>query len=103
MLHSSTGLGQPTLPFKLKPGENLLYLEEYIPYVVRNDTPTINPDVFRLFRCFYCGGSKPDAVRWGGEIIHRLMYFDIVPLPNRDVTTTLRQISICNDCMEWII
>jgi hypothetical protein len=35
--HSSTGLGTHTLPFKLKPGENLLYYEEYIPDVDRND------------------------------------------------------------------
>jgi hypothetical protein len=35
--HSSTGLGTHTLPFKLKPGENLLYYEEMIPYVDRNE------------------------------------------------------------------
>ena len=37
--HSSTGLGgQPTLPFRpLRPGENLLYYEETIPYVDRNE------------------------------------------------------------------
>jgi hypothetical protein len=35
--HSSTGLGGPTLPFRLKPGENLLYWEEYIPDVDRNE------------------------------------------------------------------
>jgi hypothetical protein len=29
--HSSTGLGAPTLPFKLKPGETLVYYEEFIP------------------------------------------------------------------------
>ena len=34
--HSSTGLGGPTLPFRLKPGENLLYWEEYIPDIDRN-------------------------------------------------------------------
>jgi hypothetical protein len=37
MPHSSTGLVQPTLPFKLKPGENLLYYEEYIPDVNHNE------------------------------------------------------------------
>ena len=35
--HSSTGLGAHTLPFKLKPGENLLYYEEYIPSVDHNE------------------------------------------------------------------
>jgi hypothetical protein len=29
--HSSTGLGAPTLPFKLKPGETLVYYDEFIP------------------------------------------------------------------------
>ena len=38
MPHSSTGLGQPTLPFRpLRPGENVLYYEETIPYVDRNE------------------------------------------------------------------
>jgi hypothetical protein len=35
--HSSTGLGTHTLPFKLRPGENLLYYEEYIPDIDRNE------------------------------------------------------------------
>jgi hypothetical protein len=35
--HSSTGLGTHTLPFRLKPGENLLYYEETILYVDRNE------------------------------------------------------------------
>lgn len=63
----------------------------------------VNPPAFRLFTCYYCRAARPDAVRWAGEVIHRLMYFDIVPLPNRDGTTQLRQISICSDCMEWMI
>ena len=36
--HYSTGLGQPTLPFRpLRPGENLLYYEETIPDIDRNE------------------------------------------------------------------
>ena len=35
--HSSTGLGTHTLPFKLKPGENLVYYQEWIPDVDHNE------------------------------------------------------------------
>jgi len=35
--HLSTGFGSPTLPFKLKPGQNLLYYEENIPDINRNE------------------------------------------------------------------
>jgi hypothetical protein len=35
--HSSIGLGTHTLPFKLKPGENSVYYEEYIPDVDHNE------------------------------------------------------------------
>jgi hypothetical protein len=37
MPHLSTGFGAPTLSFKLKPGENLLYYEEFIPDINRNE------------------------------------------------------------------
>ena len=60
-----------------------------------------NPVAFSLHRCFYCGGSKPDAIRDSdGTVIYRLMYFDVVPLPHNNGSTELKQISICDDCME---
>ena len=40
----------------------------------------VNPPAFRLHRCYYCRTSKPDAIRYGGEIIYRLMYGRITPL-----------------------
>ena len=44
-----------------------------------------NPVAFSLHRCFYCGGSKPDAIRDSdGTVIYRLMYLDVVPLPHNN-------------------
>lgn len=69
-----------------------------------------NPVAFRLHTCYYCRASKPDAVRDSdGNVIHRLMYYHLIPRQPTlsetilQETTKLREISICNNCMELMI
>ena len=63
-----------------------------------------------LKTCYYCRARKPEVIRdEDGTVLARLMYSDIIPRQPTlsetilQETTKLHEISICNDCMEWMI